>query len=523
MSKSVYLIILDGWGENPNLEGNAVAQAKTPTIDKISRFYPQTLLQASGISVGLPWGEMGNSEVGHLTLGAGRVIYQSLPRITLSIQDGSFFTNPAFLSAIEKAKKNNSTLHLMGLASGGGVHSSLDHLYALLELGRNNDLEKICLHLFTDGRDTPPQSALKTVQDIEERLKDFPGARIASLCGRYFAMDRNDNWNRIEKAYNLLTLGDGSREKSAASALEKSYAKNITDEFIEPVAIEDETGNLYPIGDKDSVIYFNFREDRARQLTKAFALPTFSKFERKKYLPDIEFLTMTKYEDNLPVSVAFGPQEIKNCLGEVLSANNVNQLRIAETEKYAHVTYFFNGGREEPFPGEDRVLVPSQSVSTYDKLPEMSAYTIEEKILDSLGTGKYGFTLVNFANADMVGHTGKLKPSIAAVEAVDGCLEKIIPEILKIGGHILITADHGNAEEITNPRTEEPDTEHSTFPVPFWYLNPENQKQKSETEIVNAKNNIGGLLSDVAPTVLAALNIPSPPEMTGQNLIDVLN
>lgn len=522
MSKPVYLIILDGWGENPNLEGNAIAQANTPTIDNISRHYPQTLLQASGISVGLPWGEMGNSEVGHLTLGAGRVIYQSLPRITLAIQDGSFFTNAGFLAAVENAKKNGSALHLMGLASNGGVHSSLDHLYALLELARNNGLEKIYLHLFTDGRDAPPQSGLKIIQDIEERLKEFPGSRIASLCGRYFAMDRNDNWSRIEKAYNLLTEGEGLREKSAQIALEKTYAKNITDEFIEPVAIEDEKGNIFPIGEKDSVIFFNFREDRARQLTKAFVLPTLPKMERKKYLPDVEFVTMTKYEDNLPVKIAFGPQEIKNCLGEVLSANNINQLRIAETEKYAHVTYFFNGGREEPFPGEDRILVPSQSVSTYDKLPEMSAYIIEERILDALGTGKYGFTLINFANADMVGHTGKLKPAIAAVEAVDGCLGKIIPEILKIGGHIFITADHGNAEEIVNPRTEEIDTEHSTFPVPFWYLNSENQKPKSETEIVNAKNNIGGLLSDVAPTILAAMNIPSPPEMTGQNLMEVL-
>ncbi|HLM83804.1 MAG TPA: 2,3-bisphosphoglycerate-independent phosphoglycerate mutase [Candidatus Bathyarchaeia archaeon] len=522
MRKPVYLIILDGWGESPNLEGNAIAQAKTPTVDKLTRNYPMTLLQASGISVGLPWGEVGNSEVGHITLGAGRVIYQSLPRITLSIQDGSFFKNESLLAAAENAKKNGGALHIIGLASNGGVHSSLDHLYALLELGKNNGLEKICLHLFTDGRDTPPQSGLKTIQDIEERIKDFPGTRIASVCGRYFAMDRNDNWNRIEKAYALLTEGAGAREKSASSAMEKSYAKNITDEFIEPVAIEDEQGNVFPIAEKDSVIFFNFREDRARQLTKAFTLPTFSKFERKKYLSDIEFVTMTMYEENLPVTVAFGPQEIKNCLGEILSQSNINQLRIAETEKYAHVTYFFNGGREEPFPGEDRALIPSQSVSTYDKLPEMSAYIIEEKIFDEIGTGKYGFTLINFANADMVGHTGKLNPAIAAVEAVDGCLGKIIPEILKIGGHIFITADHGNAEEIVNPRTEEIDTEHSTFPVPFWYLNPENHKPKNESEILRAKGNIGGLLSDVAPTILAVMDIPAPREMTGQNLMEVL-
>jgi 2,3-bisphosphoglycerate-independent phosphoglycerate mutase len=520
--KPVYLIILDGWGENPNLEGNAIAQAKTATIDQLVRHYPQTLLQASGISVGLPWGEVGNSEVGHLTLGAGRVVYQSLPRITLSIQDGSFFKNENFLAAVENVKKNNGALHIMGLASNGGVHSSLDHLHALLELGKNNGIAKICLHLFTDGRDAPPNSGINVIRDIEQRIKDIPGARIATLSGRYFAMDRNDNWNRTEKAYNLLTLGEGAREKSAESALEKSYAKNITDEFVEPVVIEDENGNIFPIAEKDSVIFFNFREDRARQLTKAFALPTFSKFERKKYLPDIEFVTMTKYEDNLPVRVAFGPQEIKNCLGEVLSQNKINQLRIAETEKYAHVTFFFNGGREEPFLGEERILVPSQSVSTYDKVPEMSAYVIEEKILEDLGKGKHGFTLVNFANADMVGHTGNLKAAISAAEAVDGCLGKIIPEILKIGGHIFITADHGNAEEMINPRTEEIDTEHSIFPVPFWYLNPENRRQKSESEIIKVKNSVGGILSDVAPTVLAVMNIPTPPEMTGQNLLEVL-
>jgi len=522
MSKPVYLIILDGWGENPNLEGNAIAQANTPNIDKLMQHYPQTLLQASGISVGLPWGEVGNSEVGHLTLGAGRVLYQSLPRITLSIQDGSFFTNASFLAAIENAKKNDSALHLMGLASNGGVHSSMEHLYALLELAKNSELKKICLHLFMDGRDAPPQSGKNIVQDVEERIKGFPQARIATLCGRYFAMDRNDNWNRTEKAYDLLTSGTGSRQKSAQAALEASYKNNVTDEFVEPIAIEDENGNISSAGEKDSIIFFNFREDRARQITKAFTLPTFSKFERKKYLPDIEFVTMTKYEDNLPIRVAFGPQEIKNCLGEVLSHNKINQLRIAETEKYAHVTYFFNGGRETPFPGEDWMLIPSQSASTYDKVPEMSAYIIEEKILDELGTGKYGFTLVNFANADMVGHTGKLKPTIAAIEAVDGCLGKIIPEILKIGGHIFITADHGNAEETINPRTEETNTEHSTFPVPFWYLSPNNHRQKTESEILKVKNGIGGLLSDVAPTILAVMDITVPPEMTGQSLMEVL-
>jgi 2,3-bisphosphoglycerate-independent phosphoglycerate mutase len=522
MNKPVFLIILDGWGENPNLEGNAIAQANTPTVDDLSRHYPQTLIQASGISVGLPWGEMGNSEVGHLSLGAGRVIYQSLPRITLSIQDGSFFKNESLLSAVENAKNNGSALHIMGLASNGGVHSSLDHLYALFELTKTNGVKKTCLHLFTDGRDAPPQSGIKTIQDIEKRLEDFSDIRIASLCGRYFAMDRNDNWDRTKKAYDLLTLGEGKKEKKAQDALQKSYDRNITDEFLEPVIIENEEGETQTVQEKDSVIFFNFREDRARQITKSFVLPTFSKIERKKYFSDLTFVTMTKYEDNLPVQVAFGPQEIKNCLGEVISQKKLYQLRIAETEKYAHVTYFFNGGREEPFPGEDRILVPSQSVSTYDKAPEMSAYLITEKVLKELGEGKYSFTLINFANADMVGHTGKLKPAITAVETVDECLGKLIPEILRLDGHIFITADHGNAEEIINPRTDEVDTEHSTFPVPFWYLNSKNRKQKSESEILKAKSSITGLLSDVAPTVLAAMNIPAPSEMTGQNLLEVL-
>jgi len=522
MNKPAYLIILDGWGENPNLEGNAIAQANTPMIDELIRNYPQTLLQASGISVGLPWGEMGNSEVGHLTLGAGRVIYQSLPRITLSIQDGSFFRNEAFAAMIENAKKNGGAVHIMGLASNGGVHSSLDHLNALCELMKNNAVGKTYLHLFMDGRDSPPRSGVKVIHDLEMRLKDFPGIEIASLCGRYFAMDRNENWDRTEKAYDLLTLGEGQREKSAQAALENSYAKNITDEFVEPVAIEDKSGEIHPIGEKDSIIFFNFREDRARQLTKAFSLPTLSKFQRKKDLSSVEFATMVKYEENLPVEVAFGPQEIKNCLGECLNREKVRQLRIAETEKYAHVTYFFNGGREEPYPDEDRILVPSQSVSTYDKAPEMSALQITEHILKDLGEGKHSFTLINFANADMVGHTGKLEAAIAAVETIDECLGRLIPEILKVGGHIFITADHGNAEEIINPRTEEIDTEHSTFPVPFWYINSENKKRKSESEIVKAKNSVGGLLSDVAPTVLAVLGLPVPPEMTGQNLLEVL-
>lgn len=522
MVKPTFLIILDGWGENPSYEGNAIAQANTPTIDKFSRYYPQTLLQASGISVGLPWGEMGNSEVGHLTLGAGRVIYQNLPRITLSIQDGSFFRNKALGTAMENTIKNNGALHLMGLASNGGVHSSLDHLYALVELARNKKLEKIFLHLFTDGRDAPPQIGEKVIEEIEMRLKEYGCGQIASLCGRYYAMDRNDNWNRTEKAYNLLTAGGGKKEKNALEAIRHSYQAGITDEFIEPTAIESPEGKPYLVEEKDSLIFFNFREDRARQLTKAFSLPTFSKFPRKKYLPEIEFVSLIQYEEALPVRVAFPPIAIKNCLGEMISQAGLHQLRIAETEKYAHVTYFFNGGQEEPFPNEDRILVPSQSVSTYDKMPEMSALSIAERAVKELGKGKYSFFLINFANPDMVGHTGNIKAATSAIETVDECLGKLIPQILKLNGAVFITADHGNAEEMTNPRTEIADTEHSTFPVPLWHITAKNQRQRSESEIMRGKNDIKGILADVAPTILASMNLKPPPEMTGQNLLETL-
>ncbi len=522
MVKPTFLIVLDGWGINSAFEGNAIAQANTPTVNKLERYYPQTLLQASGISVGLPWGEVGNSEVGHLTLGAGRVVYQSLPRITLSIQSGDFFKNKSLISAVENVKKNNSALHIMGLASNGSVHSSLSHLYALLELARVNKLEKVFLHLFLDGRDAPPRSGIKIIEDIEMRLKDYKSGRISSLCGRYYAMDRNDNWDRTEKAYNLLTQGTGEREKSATEAVRRSYKKNITDEFFEPTLIEDEKGEVNLVNEKDSLIFFNFREDRARQITKAFALPTFSKFERKKYLAGLEFICMIQYEDNLPVKIIFPPEIISNCLGKIISDVGLHQLRIAETEKYAHVTYFFNGGKEEPFPNEDRVLIPSQTVSTYDKTPEMSAFSITERVIKELGTGKYSFVLINYANPDMVGHTGKLKATISAIETVDQCLGKLIPEVIKMGGKLFITADHGNAEEVTNPRTEEPDTEHSIFPVPFWYVAPNNQRQKGESQILTDRTNVKGILSDVAPTILTSMNLEIPPEMTGQNLLEIL-
>lgn len=522
MVKPVFLIILDGWGENPSFEGNAIAQAKTPVMDRITRHYPQVLLQASGISVGLPWGETGNSEVGHLTLGAGRVVYQSLPRITLAIQDGSFSKNEAFAGAIANTKKNNSALHIMGLVSSGGVHSSMDHLNALLELAKDNELKQVFVHLFTDGRDSPPRSGMKMIEDVELRIQEYACGKIASLCGRYFAMDRNDNWDRTEKAFRLLTEGVGTREKSAREALQKSYNASITDEFVEPTLIEYPGEKPGLIRQKDSVIFFNFREDRARQLTKAFILPGFTKFKRENNLPELEFVTMTQYEDNLPAKVAFPPIEVKNCLGEIISRKGLHQLRMAETEKYAHVTYFFNGGKEESFPNEERVLIPSQAVSTYDKVPEMSAPEITAQVVKEMGKGKYSFLLVNFANADMIGHTGDLKATISAVETLDECIGKIMSEALKMGGSMFITADHGNAEELVNLRTEEADTEHSVYPVPLWYITPQNERRKTEAEIMEGRNNVKGILGDVAPTILAAMGIDVPPEMTGQNLLNIL-
>jgi 2,3-bisphosphoglycerate-independent phosphoglycerate mutase len=335
-------------------------------------------------------------------------------------------------------------------------------------------------------------------------------------------MDRNDNWDRVEKAYNLLSQGIGSRERDAKMAVQKAYQANTTDEFMEPIIIEDDKGEINFIKENDSLIFFNFREDRARQITKAFVLPTFTKFKRQKYLPDLEFVCMIQYEDNLPVKIAFPPEKVEHCLGEIISQQGLHQLRIAETEKYAHVTYFFNGGKEDPFPNEERILIPSQSVSTYDKAPEMSAFNITERVIKEIGKGKYTFVLINFANPDMVGHTGNLKATISAIETIDECLKKLIPQILKMGGQIFLTADHGNAEELINRRTEERDTEHSVFPVPLWYIAPNNQRQKSESEITNGKSNVSGILSDVAPTILNSINIKVPPDMTGQNLLDLL-
>lgn len=521
MYKPVVLIVLDGWGLSNNCQGNVLKNTLLPTIEKLNNFYPMTTLQASGISVGLPWGESGNSEVGHITLGAGKIIYQNLPRISLAIQDGSFAKNPKLLKAFESVKKSGGDLHLMGLVGNGSVHSYLEHLYSVLEIAKNNDVTKIFIHAFTDGRDSPPTSGAKTLQTLEEKMKMIGVGKIATVCGRNWAMDRNNNWDRVEKAYKMLTQGKGEQIDSAIKYLQNSYTKGITDEYLEPGVINENGKPISLVKNGDSIIFFNFREDRARELTVAFTIPSFEKFPIGERLK-VDFFTMTEYEKDLPVEVLFPREEIKNGLGEILSQNKKKQLRISETEKYAHVTYFFNGGEEEPWPDEDRILIPSPSVSKFDESPEMSAAPITEKVLDAIEKNKYDFILINYANADMVGHTGNEKACIEAVKSVDKVLSLLIPAVLKVGGCLLITADHGNIEELINPNTGQINTEHSTNPVPLWLVTSENHRNKTPEEIKQDENEIGGLLSDIAPTVLDLMEIKKPSEMAGESLVNIL-
>ena len=519
MHKPVVLIILDGWGISHNVEGNAMKKAQIPTIDKINRNYPMIALQASGISAGIPWGEPGNSEVGHTTIGSGRIIYQSLPKITMSIQNRAFFSNKALLEGMNNVSKNDSSLHIMGMVGEGTVHSSNEHLYALLEMAAEQKIEKVFVHIFTDGRDSPPTSGIETIKKIEEKLKIIGVGEIATICGRNWAMDRNNNWDRTEKAYKMLTEGIGNPiEGTPIEYMENSYKNDVTDEYMEPGVVMKNGKPLTTIEERDSIIFFNFREDRARQITKAFCIPNFNKFKKSKD-PKVIFVTMTEYEKDLPVLVAFPPEKSTGGLGEVLSVYNKKQLRIAETEKYAHVTYFFNGGVEEPYPGEDHILVPSPSVAKYDEKPEMSAVEVTQKTIEALELNKYDFILMNYANADMVGHTGNVKATIKALETIDECLATLLPEILGMGGAIFITADHGNAEEMINLYSGQLLTEHSSNPVPFWFITPDNHRKKTDEEIYNSENNIGGLLSDIAPTILEFMNIEKPSTMNGESLL----
>ena len=533
--KPLILVVLDGWGISQNKKGNAIAQAKTPAIEKLNRFWPRFYLKASGLAVGLPWKQPGNSEVGHLNLGAGKIIYQNLPRINLAIKNKSFFKNKALLNAMDFAKKNNSCLHLMGLVSSGGVHSDIEHLYALLKMAKENKVKNLFIHIFTDGRDTSPKDGINFVKNLEEKINEFGIGKIATITGRYWAMDRNKNWDRTKKAYQCITEGIGKKYDNPIKAIEESYKKNITDEFIEPIVIEtknkkqktknnidlkiDTEQNAGLITDNDAIIFFNFRNDRARQLTQAFILENFKGFKRKKFLKNLCFATMTEYEKNLPVSVALSPQKIDCPLACVLSKENKKQLHIAETEKYAHVTYFFNGGREKPFSGEDRILIPSPSVSNYEETPGMSAHEITEKLIEEIEKDKYDFIIVNYANPDMIGHTGNFKAAIQAIEIVDQCLGRLVGTVLKNNGGLIITADHGNAEEMINPQTGEILTEHTKNPVPIWYVNNGNKKENLNNEIPQLKISTIGILSDIAPTILEIMKIKKPAEMTGKSLL----
>ncbi|MFZ2188514.1 MAG: 2,3-bisphosphoglycerate-independent phosphoglycerate mutase [Candidatus Moraniibacteriota bacterium] len=516
--KPIVLVILDGWGISEKQQGNPLSVAKLPTIDKLNQFYPHIALQASGISVGIPWGEPGNSEVGHLTLGTGQTLYQNLPRITMSIQNGEFFKNHAFLGAIEHAKKNDAAVHIMGLLGKGGIHSNVDHLYGLLELMQDQKFKKVYLHIFTDGRDCAPTSGTDCITELQKRIDGYGVGKIASIGGRYYGMDRNNNWDRVKLAYDAMTKGTDNQIEDPIEYLKKSYKKDIFDEYIEPAVVTEGGKPVATIKENDSLIFFNFREDRAREITKAFVLPGFNKFE-KIPINNLHFVAMVQYEADLPVNdIAFPVVEVNTCLGGVLAENKLTQLRIAETEKFAHVTYFFNGGNEEPFPLEDRLIIPSKDVARFDEAPEMSAREITEKVCDFIREEKYDFILVNYANADIIGHTGNEEAAISAVQTVDECVKKLIENVISKNGCLLITADHGNVEEMVSVRTGERNTEHSANPVPLWFITNENHKTGESTYTFE----VSGLLSDIAPTILDLLNIKKPVKMSGESLLPFL-
>lgn len=510
MKKPVVLTIMDGFGINPQVEGNAIKAANTPRLDYIFTNCPVTQIGASGLDVGLPDGQMGNSEVGHTNIGAGRVVYQELTRITKSIKDGDFFSNPAFLAAVKNCKDNNSSLHLMGLLSDGGVHSHIEHLYGLVELAKNNGLKKVYIHALLDGRDVPPASAADYIDTLNKKLNEIGCGKLATVMGRFYGMDRDNRWERVGKAYAALVYGEGIKTDDAAAAVRKSYTvkdeegKFITDEFVLPTIVE----GTKRIKTGDSVIFFNFRPDRAREITRTFVDDDFTGFERIGGRQKVFYVCMTQYDASMPnVTVAFKPESLENTLGEVLSKLNMTQLRIAETEKYAHVTFFFNGGREVMFKGEDRILVASPKVPTYDLQPEMSAVEVCDKVCDAIESGKYDVVILNFANCDMVGHTGIFEAAVKAVETVDTCVGRVADSTLKMGGVMLLTADHGNADCMVDTDGS-PFTAHTTNPVPFAVIGKE------------CKLRSGGRLCDISPTILNLLNIEQPKEMDGVSIIE---
>ena len=504
----VLLLILDGFGYSEDPDHNAIAQARKPNWDRLWNAYPHTLISASELSVGLPKGQMGNSEVGHLNIGAGRVIYQELTRVDVAIEDGSFNANPAFTHAIAQAKKNGTALHIMGLLSPGGVHSHEDHTHALLELAAHSGLKKIYIHAFLDGRDTPPRSAEQSLQRLQDKCAALGAGRIATIVGRYYAMDRDNRWDRVQAAYDMLT--QGKAPFSAATAVEglrQAYARDENDEFVKATVI----GDAVSMQDGDAVMFMNFRADRAREITRALTDATFDNFKRERFPKLADYVMLSSYgEDFSHLPAAYAPNAIHNGFGEYVSKLGFKQLRIAETEKYAHVTYFFNGGTEHPYPGEDRILVPSPTVATYDLQPEMSAPEVTGKLEAAIRSGQYQAIICNYANCDMVGHTGILEAAINAIEALDVCVGRVVSTMLECGGEVLITADHGNAEQMIDHVTHQAHTAHTLNLVPFLYIG----RKASMTD--------GGSLRDVAPTLLTMMGLPQPPEMTGKPLINLL-
>jgi 2,3-bisphosphoglycerate-independent phosphoglycerate mutase len=523
--RPVVLTIFDGWGVAPASEGNAITRAKTPNFSEYLKSYPTMTLYASGNEVGLLFGEIGNSEVGHLNIGAGRVYYQSCPRINQAIADGSFFQNQAFLRGIEHAKKNKSNLHLIGMLSSGNVHSSTDHLYALLELCKKQGLKKeVFVHVILDGRDCQYNLGITFVKALREKMASLQVGQIATISGRFYAMDRDNRWQRVERAYNAMALGKSERESpDPEQTILDAYNEKIYDEEFPPTVITDMKGKpVARIKDNDAAIFYNFRPDRARELTKAFAMPAFSGFERER-IENLLFVTMMEYEKNIPVVVAYEPIVVRNCLAEVVSNNNLKQFHVAETEKYGHVTFFLNGTVEVPFPGEDRVLVQSPRVSSYAEVPEMSAAGVTKEAIKAIDSGKYDLIVINFANADMVGHTGNLEATIAAVEAADYALGEVVRHTLAHNGVVVMTADHGNAEELLNLQTTEMDKEHSVNPVPCIIIGdnfrgqagPGGDPPEGDLSLLAPV----GVLADVAPTVLKLMGVEQPPEMTGVPLV----
>jgi 2,3-bisphosphoglycerate-independent phosphoglycerate mutase len=506
--RPVVLAVIDGWGIAPHWGGNAVTLARVPFMNKARQESPHTTLQASGEGVGLPPNERGNSEVGHLNIGAGQVVLQYFPSITKAIQDKTFFSNEVLLEAFTRAKKNGKRVHIIGLTSPGGIHSHIDHLYAILEVAKQQQVTEVCIHAITDGRDTPPFVAQEFLSNINTKLHELGFGAICTVAGRYYTMDRDHRWERVEKSYRAMVEGVGPTAISAEAAVAAAYRDGYSDEFIPPTIVQGKANSFKPIMDGDSIIFFNFRGDRAREITQALMKPNFDGFDRKKTLQDLYFVGFTYYEEGLPIHVAFKPHNVDQSLAGVIAQAGLRQLHVAESEKYAHVTYFFNGGSEHPVKGEDRIVIPSPHVPSFDQVPEMSTSQIADTVINNLS--RYDFVVLNFACPDMVGHTGNLRAAIKACEAVDAALSRIYVEVAKRGGILVITADHGNVEQMVNPKTGEPDTEHSSNPVPFIVMG-------SAVDSFQLKE--GGTLSDVAPTILHIMSLVKPAVMTGNSLL----